>query len=296
MVVDKPAGPTSHDVVQRVRRLAGERRVGHAGTLDPMATGVLVICLGRATGIAQYLADGAKEYAARAVFGLTTSTQDATGVELRVTDASALCASAVEQALGAFRGPIRQVPPMVSAVKLGGRRLYELARRGIEVERAPRPVTIHRIELEAFRSGSRAEADIRVACSSGTYIRTLLHDLGEMLGVGACMAALRRTRSGAFGLKDAHALDELADRGVESALLPIAHALPDWPREVLAPDEIQRLLNGCSLPRREPDRQGALRLAVSPDGCALAVCRWSDGLLAPVRIVAAADSSAPPAP
>jgi len=286
VVVDKPAGPTSHDVVQRVRRLSGERRVGHAGTLDPLATGVLLICIGRATGIAQYLMAGDKEYTATALFGVATTTQDVTGEELRSADASRLTARALEDALPAFRGPVRQTPPMVSAVKRGGRRLYELARQGIEVEREARPVTIHHLELLDFRAGERAEADLRVVCSVGTYVRALVHDLGESLGVGACMSALRRTRSGSFTLADATSLESLAEHGVEHALRPVAEALSDWPRDVVTADEMERLLHGSALPREDAGGSDTVTLAVSPEGCAIAVCRRNGGVLQPVRIVA----------
>src|SRR5437867_3727843 len=231
--VDKPAGPTSHDVVARVRRLTGTRRVGHAGTLDPAATGVLVVLVGVATRLAEYLTELPKRYEAVIRFGLRTDTQDTTGTVLSEADASALTEADVEAALAPFRGEILQTPPMVSAVKVEGKRLYELARRGETVERAARPVTIHELRLEEFHPGREAWGRLVVGCSSGTYVRTLCADLGEALGCGAAMAALRRTAIGPFDLSGAVSLEELeqavANGRLKDHLLPPAAAVAHLP-------------------------------------------------------------------
>lgn len=211
LVVDKPAGPTSHDVVQRVRRAAGQRRVGHTGTLDPAATGVLVVCLGRATRLVRFLQAGSKTYSARIRLGVATSTQDAQGEVLSEVDASHVDERRFCEALTHFQGSIQQTPPMVSAVKVGGERLHEKARRGESVEREARQVTVHALVLEDYVAGRHPEAAFLVTCSAGTYIRTLAHDVGELLGVGGHLTALRRVANGAFVLDDAHTLDAVEE-------------------------------------------------------------------------------------
>lgn len=218
LVVDKPAGMTSHDVVAVVRRAAGQRRVGHTGTLDPDATGVLVCCLGRATRLVQFLQAGRKTYAARMVLGRTTSTQDAAGEVLDEQDASHVTEQALCVALTRFQGTIQQIPPMVSAVKVGGERLHEKARRGEEVEREPRTVTVHDLVLEDFVPGTHPEAAFLVTCSAGTYVRTLAHDVGAALGVGGSLLSLRRLANGAFTAAEAHDLDAVRAAGERGEL------------------------------------------------------------------------------
>ncbi len=224
LVVDKPAGPTSHDIVDRVRRALHTRRVGHTGTLDPFATGVLPVCVGRATRLARFLAAGDKEYRAWVRLGFATTTDDLTGEALgdpRPVDASAeRLADALKHLVGSFD----QVPPTFSARHAGGRRLYELARRGQAVPRTATPVTVHAVELVG-REGDTLE--IAVRCSPGTYVRALARDLGEALGTGAHLAALRRTRSGAFDLSQAVPGDDLAE--AMARLVPLAALLPDVP-------------------------------------------------------------------
>ncbi len=207
LVIDKPAGITSHDVVDRLRRVLGTKRIGHAGTLDPMATGVLALCIDSATRVMETLSASTKEYVAGVRFGLTTDTLDTTGLTTGEADASGLTAEQVEARLPAFRGLVLQVPPMVSARHHQGRRLYDLAREGVEVEREARPITISRLELTSFEPGPVPEAVLEIECSAGTYIRTLASDLGAAVGVGAAMSALRRTRSGSFTLADALPLE-----------------------------------------------------------------------------------------
>lgn len=239
LIIDKPAGLTSHDVVARVRRILSERRVGHTGTLDPFATGVMVILVGRATRLAQFLSGAEKEYQAVIRFGYATDTADLTGKALgEGTDISvpAFSDDEVEAALAKLRGAIDQVPPMYSAKKLKGRKLYELARSGEEVVREPVRITIH--EFETLRNGNAllhrnedgsADLEVRVVCSAGTYIRTLAEDLGRGLGVGAHLAALKRTRAGDFKIETALTLEDLQDRSaantVVSALVPADAAL-----------------------------------------------------------------------
>jgi tRNA pseudouridine55 synthase len=209
LVVDKPAGMTSHDVVDRVRRIARTRRVGHTGTLDPAATGVLVLCLGRATRLVTALQAGTKTYAAVARLGVTTTSDDLDGEVTATTSAAHLVEDTVCGALGAFHGAIDQVPPMVSAIRIDGERLHERARRGEVVERPPRRVVIESIVLDRFTPGEAPEVAFLVACSAGTYVRSIARDLGERLGVGGALASLRRVANGPFTVDEAVTLDEL---------------------------------------------------------------------------------------
>ncbi len=233
LIIDKPAGLTSHDVVARVRRILGEKRVGHTGTLDPFATGVLVVLVGRATRLAQFLSGADKEYEGVIRLGFATDTGDATGK--RVNDASEFHAKAqstqslsgedIESALAGLRGEIKQVPPMFSAKKQQGRKLYELARRGEAIERKPVRITIHKFEviersgpLQTPNSDAASDLAVRVVCSAGTYVRTLAEDFGKQLGMGAHLAALRRTRAGEFRIEAAITLDDLQRRAEAGAL------------------------------------------------------------------------------
>ncbi len=209
VVVDKSAGWTSHDVVAKLRGVYGQKRVGHAGTLDPDATGVLLVGLGRVTRLLRYLQEAGKEYRGRVVFGVATDTLDAAGSVLERAEMTFTRAD-LERAAAAFVGDIEQVPPMVSALKVGGRRLYEMARAGEEIERAARPVHIGELAVEEFEPGAYPEATIRVACSTGTYIRTLAADLGSALGGCAHLGSLRRLRVGSFTLAEARTLDDIA--------------------------------------------------------------------------------------
>ena len=220
VVVDKPAGITSHDVVARVRRLAGTRKVGHAGTLDPMATGVLVLGLNRATRLLGHLTLTDKAYAATVRLGRTTTTDDAEGEVVDSQPTDGLTATAVRDALAAFVGEIDQVPSAVSAIKVDGRRAYARVRDGEQVDLPARRVTVHSIEVTALDL-ERASLDLEVRCSSGTYIRAIARDLGAALGVGGHLTALRRTAVGPFVIDDAHTLDALAD---DFTMTPIADA------------------------------------------------------------------------
>jgi tRNA pseudouridine55 synthase len=221
VVIDKPPGITSFDVVARVRRVLHERRVGHAGTLDPMATGVLPVCVGEATKLVPFLMGGDKEYEAEAELGVTTDTLDATGTIVARRDAAAVTRADVEALLPRFTGRILQTPPMHSALRVDGKRLYELARQGLEVERTPRPIDVHALELTAWMPPRLA---LRVRCGKGTYVRSLIAELGVALGVGAHMTALVRTRVGAFARAAAVALDALTE---STPLVGLAAALSD---------------------------------------------------------------------
>ena len=227
--IDKPAGMTSHDVVGRVRRIAHLKRVGHAGTLDPDATGVLLVCLGQATRLSDYLADEGKAYRAVLALGATTTTEDASGEVLTQTDAGHLTAADLAALLPSFTGDIAQIPPMVSAVHHDGKRLYELARAGITVERAARTIHVDAIDLLDFTPGPLAHARLDIACGKGTYIRTLCADLGAALGVGGHMESLRRTRVGTFTAEDATPLSDLTEENLPGLLVSPADALDKWP-------------------------------------------------------------------
>lgn len=248
VVVDKPAGLTSHDVVARVRRLAGTRKVGHAGTLDPMATGVLVLGVGRATRLLTYVVGASKEYTATIRLGVATTTDDAEGEQTAVVDASGVTAEQVTAGVAALTGPIEQVPSSVSAIKVDGRRAYARVRAGEDVALAARPVVVHRFEVMASRPSTHTDGtavldlDVVVECSSGTYVRALARDLGAGLGVGGHLTALRRTRVGGYGLDVARTLEQL---GEEFAVLPMAHAArAAFPVRELSAEEARELSFG----------------------------------------------------
>lgn len=285
LVIDKGAGWTSHDVVARVRRLAKQKRVGHTGTLDPDATGVLLVCLGQATRLVEYTMAHRKVYRAEIALGVETDTQDAGGSPIAQHDASAVSFEDLRTVLPRFTGEILQVPPMVSAVHHKGERLYDIARRGEAVERAARPVTVHRLEASHWRPGETAHATLEIACSAGTYIRTLCHDIGAALGVGGHMAALRRTAVGRFHEAEAITLDALgtlADGGrLAECLRPAADLLPDaWPRHEGTEAEAHDIRHG----RPIPAGTDADHAAFLTDGRLLAVlCRDGD-LWRPVKV------------
>ena len=270
------------DVCAKVRGIFHEKRVGHAGTLDPMATGVLPVFIGRATRAVEFASESEKEYIAELKLGVITNTQDTTGevVEERPVTVDRDQVLAV---LDRFRGDITQIPPMYSAIKIGGKKLYELARKGKEVERAPRPVCIH--ELELLDSAGPADYRLRVRCSKGTYVRTLCHDIGEALGCGGCMGALRRTMAAGFTLADAVTLEAVqatADRGeADSLMLPVDAYFAGRPILILKPEEEKKLRNGMtlvmpSLPEGEYRVYGG-------DQTFLALCRGERGKLITVK-------------
>lgn len=243
LIIDKPQDWTSHDVVAKLRGILHEKRIGHAGTLDPMATGVLPIFVGRATRAVEFAAEREKEYIAGLRLGVITDTQDVTGSTLETRPVSATRED-VEAVLDQFRGDIQQIPPMYSAIKKGGRKLYELARRGQEVEREPRPITIY--ELELLEQTGPNEYTLRVLCSKGTYVRTLCHDIGQALGCGGTLSSLRRTRSAGFTLNDAVTLQQAAEGS--APLLPVDAYFSDYP-DLIIEDEVlvKKIRNGASL-------------------------------------------------
>jgi tRNA pseudouridine55 synthase len=247
--IDKPAGLTSHDLVARVRRLARQKRVGHAGTLDPAATGVLVVALGAATRLIEYVQDATtKRYRAVVQLGMTTTTDDAEGEVIDTAPVPPLDSTVLEAALARFRGPIMQVPPMFSALHHQGRRLHELAREGIVVERAARPITIERLELLAWEASL---ITLDIMCSKGTYIRSLARDLGAALGCGAHLMALRRTAVGTFLIEDATPLAALESDSsvIMSTILAPECAVADWPLIELDATEERRIRNGQAIAR-----------------------------------------------
>ncbi|HNT74608.1 MAG TPA: tRNA pseudouridine(55) synthase TruB [Anaerolineae bacterium] len=247
LIVNKPGGMTSHDVVNVVRRLCGTRRVGHTGTLDPLATGVLVVLVGAATRLAQYIAGDDKTYRAVVRLGETTTTADAEGDLMARRPVTATCAD-VAAALASFRGPLMQIPPMYSAIKVEGRKLYQLARQGQEVAREPRPVTIHHLDM---LDCALPDVTLVVTCSAGTYIRSLAQDLGEALWCGAHLRGLTRTAAGGFTLAQSYSLDALralADAGrLAEALLPPQAGL-EMPSISLTIEQVQAVRYGQTLP------------------------------------------------
>lgn len=268
VVVDKPAGMTSHDVVGRCRRFFGTRKVGHAGTLDPMATGVLVVGIGRATKILGLLTATDKAYAATIRLGQTTSTEDAEGEVLQEVSADGVTDTQIDRAVAELRGEIEQVPSAVSAIKVDGQRAYKLVREGQSVELAPRRVRIDRFDVLTVRRGpSLVDVDVEVDCSSGTYIRALARDVGAALGVGGHLTALRRTRVGGFGLDEAHTLDDLAEAPRLSYSLDAACLLA-FPRRNLTVEEAEDTRHGR--PLRPAGIDGAYA-ATAPDGQVIAL-------------------------
>jgi len=284
LVIDKPAGPTSHDVVARVRRLAGTRRVGHAGTLDPMATGVLVIGLEKATRLLGHLTLTDKEYQATVRLGASTDTGDAEGTVVPGTPAAGLDIAAVRAAAAALTGPIQQVPPAVSAIKVGGRRSYQLAREGAPPVLPPRPVTVWSFTVQAVRpAGDLLDADVTVCCSSGTYIRALARDMGEALGTGGYLTMLRRTRVGPYDLSAAHTLDELEKAQSGLPVLPLAEAAAAaFPARRLTEAEARSLAHGGRLPA-VAGHTGPVA-AFAPDGSLIALVQEDGGQARPLAV------------
>ena len=277
LIVDKPAGWTSQDVVSKLRGVLHEKRVGHGGTLDPMATGVLPVFVGRATRAVEFFEHADKTYEATLRLGLTTDTQDTTGTVLETRPVD-IDEAALRAVLPRFTGVLQQLPPMYSAVKIGGKKLYELARAGKEIERKPREITVFSIDLLDFSSNS---ACLRVHCSKGTYIRTLCHDIGAALGCGGCMAALRRVQAGAYTLADAVSLDDIvAHPAPQSLLKPVDTLFAALPCLTLTPAQEKCVRNGAAF----TCKSGAGRCrAYARDGEFLALCEVSDGTLKTVK-------------
>ncbi len=275
IVVDKPVGPTSHQVVSLVRRGARIRKVGHAGTLDPRASGVLILCLGAATRLSEYLSTASKCYEALIRFGTSTDTYDADGAFVRSTG-TAPSLEAIRDTLPDFRGSIDQLPPPYSAIKVKGTKAYELARQGREVELKARRVTIYRLEILSFES---PDLSVLIDCSAGTYVRSLAHDLGERLSTGAHLAALRRTMAGPFSIDDAVPLAKLEvgfmTEKWEQYVRPAGDGLPDFPVVQVEESQLDLIRNGHSIPS-EPGSHGLAR-ALGPDAELVAILEAVEG-------------------
>ena len=284
--INKPAGKTSFSIVAMVRRWAGERRVGHAGTLDPAATGVLPVCLGKATRVVEFLVDTTKTYRAQIELGVTTDTYDASGKITQQGDASTISREQVETTLNSFCGLIQQIPPMYSAVKYQGKPLYELARAGITVERKSRPTKIHRLELIEWQPPI---ATIEVVCGKGTYIRSLAHDLGQILGCGATLKSLVRLRCGLFDIRDAVSVPQLEDAfrcGYwEHLVHPVDSVFSQWRAMIVSDEQEQAIRNGrpvvlggdVNVNRQALTESsfGDCCCAYTRDGCLLGVLRFN---------------------
>lgn len=246
--INKPIGMTSHDIVAKMRKLLNQRRIGHAGTLDPAANGVLPICVGQATRVAEYLSESGKAYEAEILFGIVTNTYDGEGTIIRTTNVENLTLPRIQQILSHFTGPQMQQPPPYSAIKLQGRPAYKMARAGEEVVLEPRPVTISQLNIIAWNPVHPERLVLSIECSKGTYIRSLAYDLGEYLGYGAYLASLIRTRSGPFSLSGSITLEQLADAvasgTVQQYLYPADKALEHYPALTLDAATIERVQHG----------------------------------------------------
>ena len=269
IIIDKPIGPTSHRVVNLVRQGTGVRKVGHAGTLDPRASGVLVLCLGAATRLSEYISTSSKSYEAVVRFGAATRTYDADGEVTRRTDVVPELED-IHKILPQFMGEIEQAPPPFSAIKLHGRKAYELARAGEEVDLGPRTVRIYRLEVAGYRPPDLA---LKIDCSAGTYMRSLAHDLGEQLGTGAYLAALRRTKAGPFRIEEAVSLARFESAcvtgGWEAYLRPAAEALPEFPIVKVDSEDLERIRFGHRI--AAAPGSSAMARAIGPDGDLVAI-------------------------
>ena len=281
VIIDKPQGWTSQDVTARLRRVFATRRIGHGGTLDPMATGVLPVFVGRGTRGVEFFEHAGKTYETVLRLGLTTDTEDITGTVLTQMPVQ-LTREDVEAVLPQFRGEIMQVPPMYSALKVNGQKLYDLARKGREVERQPRPITIHELTLLGMEE---ADVRLRVRCSKGTYIRTLCKDIGAALGCGGCMAALRRTQAGEYDLSRAVSLEQLleeSEKGLDVAryLMPVESMFTNHPALTLTPNQEKCVRNGAKFSTQQTP--GTYRV-YSADGEFLALCKSEDGVMSTIK-------------
>lgn len=281
VIIDKSPGWTSMDVCAKIRGILKEKRVGHGGTLDPMATGVLPVFVGQATRAVEFAENGEKEYIAGLRLGLVTNTQDTSGETLE-THPVTVDRAALEAVLPRFTGPITQIPPMYSAIKINGQKLYELARRGQEVARRPRSITIHALEL---LEGEGADWTIRVRCSKGTYVRTLCHDLGRALGCGGCMSSLRRTRAGSFTLAQAvtmqQVLDFAAGQDPQQLLMPVDAVFAAHPPLIVTLGQAAKLKNGAQV--KDWQFQPGTYRVYAEDGEFLLLGRVEGGVLTTIK-------------
>lgn len=279
VIIDKPSGWTSMDVCAKIRGILKEKRVGHGGTLDPMATGVLPVFVGQATRAVEFAENGEKEYIAGLRLGLVTNTQDTSGETLETHPVTA-DRKALEALLPRFTGPIQQIPPMYSAIKIGGQKLYQIARRGGEVERPARPVTIH--ELELLGQSGPADYTLRIRCSKGTYVRTLCHDIGQALGCGGCMSSLRRTMAAGFTLDDAVTLDRVQQEG-EALLAPLDSLFRQHPAYRIQHPRVDALCrNGNPFTVRQELPEGVYRV-YGLEGEFLCLSRLEGGVMTSLK-------------
>ena len=291
LLLDKPVGITSNAALQEVKRLFYAAKAGHTGNLDPLASGMLPICLGEATKLSAYLLDADKVYIGGCKLGVRTTTADAEGEILETREVPALTEAQIDEVLERFRGEIEQIPPMHSAIKQNGQPLYKLARQGIEVERKPRRVTIYELKLTQFQGD---ELELYIHCSKGTYIRTLVEDLGEALGCGAHLSRLRRTRVGPFqeeGMVTLESLREEAEEGAESLdrfLLPLDHALGDYPEVKLSESSLFYVRQGQAVQVAQAPTEGWVRLLDSAGGFVGVGAVLDDGRIAPKRLISQA--------
>ncbi|MBY0758603.1 MULTISPECIES: tRNA pseudouridine(55) synthase TruB [Sellimonas] len=278
--VRKEKGFTSHDVVAKLRGITRQKKIGHTGTLDPDATGVLPVCFGKATKLCDMLTEKEKAYEAVLLLGKTTDTQDISGEVKKECSVEGITQDQVRETILSFVGEYDQIPPMYSALKVNGKKLYELAREGVEIERKPRKIQIHRIEI---REINLPEVRFEVWCSKGTYIRTLCNDIGEKLGCGGCMSSLIRTKSGIFTLEESKSLDEIEtcvrEGRIEEILVPIDAMFPDVPKVFVKEGEEKSVYNGNALTKRQleentmPQSQERIRV-YQKDGLFLALYRY----------------------
>jgi len=273
IIIDKPVGWTSMDVCGKLRGILKTKKVGHAGTLDPMATGVLPVFVGNATRAVSYAEGGDKEYVAGLRLGLTTNTQDTTGEVVAERPVSVTRAQ-LEDVLARFTGEIDQVPPMYSAIKINGQKLYQLARKGQEIERPPRRVTIHELALLEPEDG---DWRLRIRCSKGSYVRALCHDIGQALGCGGCMSALRRTMAAGFTLAESRSIEDVQAQG-EALLSPTDSLFRQYPAYHIAGERDHRRCL-CGNPLAAEGLQPGLYRVYSPDGAFLCLSRWEAGVL-----------------
>ncbi|MCS6886426.1 MAG: tRNA pseudouridine(55) synthase TruB [Acidobacteriota bacterium] len=279
LLLDKASGVTSHDLVDSVRRLLKTKKVGHTGTLDPFATGLMLLCIGRATKLTGYLSASSKEYVARARLGVATDTQDVTGRAISLpVSTEGIGKGELLQAIRSFVGRQKQLPPMYSAKKVGGKPLYKLARRGLDVERHSVEIEVEELQLleyECFAVDGLQQAtfSFKVVCSAGTYVRTLVHDIGQRLGCGAHLLELRRTRIGSFSIKEALTLQQVADAVLrrEQPVIAAVELLRGWPVVVLTDDELRAVINGRSIDCKLEFGLGELVALVDNDRCLIAV-------------------------
>ncbi len=283
LLIDKPQEWTSHDVVGKLRGLLHEKRIGHSGTLDPMATGLLVVFVGRATRAVEFAEADAKEYIAGLRLGVVTDTQDITG-NILAQQESHVTQEQVEAILPQFTGPLSQIPPMYSAIKIGGKKLYDIARKGGEVERKPREITIHSLKMADNSHLDEGDFCLDVVCSKGTYIRTLCHDMGQALGVGGTMSSLRRVRAGAFTLENALTLEQVAQAAAEGRaedlLLPVDGLFAQYPALTLTEKQTKRTLVGGQFSMEQAD--GKYRF-YGPDGAFLALGKVEEGTASTIK-------------